>query len=346
MMRLLRPPASGRSAPELGGDGARLRAANRFAGVLVLAALGLLLAGVLQGNLVRGWLNPPYTMRIVLPETGVAGLSVGGEVQVLGTTVGRVTRIVIAPDQPLLAEAQIDRGAASFIRSDSRVFIRRQFGVAGAGFLEVTRGIGAPLDWGYAVLTAETDRSASQNLDQLIQDLRDQIVPLIEDIGRTARNIANITENLASPSGPMNSTLSALQDTAQRIQRGEGNVGRLIVDESMIGEVETILSRANTVLADLQTMSRALADQQQGVPGITRRANEAVGNVAQATRQAPNAARDVRVSAAALPALLTQVQQASLELERLLTALRAHPLIGGGRTGEPNERLPPSEVRP
>ena len=345
MMRLL-SPTRGRPAPEPGGEGSDLRRANRVAGALVLLAVGLLVAGLVQGNLVRGWLNPPYELRVILPETGVAGLSVGGEVQVLGITVGRVTRIVIEPDKPLLAETSVDRGAANFVRRDSRVFIRRQFGVAGAAFLEVTRGSGAELDWDYAVLTAETDRSAGQNLDQLIQDLREQIVPLIEDIGRTARNVATITEGLASPTGPMNTTLSALQDTAERIQRGEGSVGRLLVDESLIGEIETMIARANTITGEVQTVAQALADQQQGVPGITRRANEAVGNVAQATRQAPTMARDVRVSAAALPALLTQIQQASLELERLLAAIRAHPLLGGGRSSEPPERLPPSDIRP
>lgn len=345
MMRLLNP-TRGRPAPEPGGEGSDLRRANRVAGALVLLAVGLLVAGLVQGNLVRGWLNPPYELRVILPETGVAGLSVGGEVQVLGITVGRVTRIVIEPDKPLLAETSVDRGAANFVRRDSRVFIRRQFGVAGAAFLEVTRGSGAELDWDYAVLTAETDRSAGQNLDQLIQDLREQIVPLIEDIGRTARNVATITEGLASPTGPMNTTLSALQDTAERIQRGEGSVGRLLVDESLIGEIETMIARANTITGEVQTVAQALADQQQGVPGITRRANEAVGNVAQATRQAPTMARDVRVSAAALPALLTQIQQASLELERLLAAIRAHPLLGGGRSSEPPERLPPSDIRP
>ena len=345
MMRLL-SPTRGRPAPEPGGEGSDLRRANRVAGALVLLAVGLLVAGLVQGNLVRGWLNPPYELRVILPETGVAGLSVGGEVQVLGITVGRVTRIVIEPDKPLLAETSVDRGAANFVRRDSRVFIRRQFGVAGAAFLEITRGSGAELDWDYAVLTAETDRSAGQNLDQLIQDLREQIVPLIEDIGRTARNVATITEGLASPTGPMNTTLSALQDTAERIQRGEGSVGRLLVDESLIGEIETMIARANTITGEVQTVAQALADQQQGVPGITRRANEAVGNVAQATRQAPTMARDVRVSAAALPALLTQIQQASLELERLLAAIRAHPLLGGGRSSEPPERLPPSDIRP
>jgi phospholipid/cholesterol/gamma-HCH transport system substrate-binding protein len=345
MMRLLKPGPEARATPP--GDGARLRAANRLAGAVVLGALALLLAGLLQGNLLRGWLNPPLNLRIVLPETGVAGLAVGADVQVLGLSIGRVTRVVIEPDKPLLAETQVDRGATGFIRRDSRVFIRRQFGVAGPGFLEITRGGGEQLDWTYAVLTAETDRSASQNLDELIQDLRGQIVPLIEDIGRTARNVAVLTEGLASPGGPLNTTLSALQDTATRIQRGEGNVGRLLADESLIGEVETILARANAVIADVNAVSRALSDPQQGVPGITRRANEAAGNVATATRQAPTAARDVRVSAAALPALLTQVQQASLELERLLAALRANPLLGGGRSSaEPAERLPGTEVRP
>jgi phospholipid/cholesterol/gamma-HCH transport system substrate-binding protein len=343
------PPAAPertRTPPPPRDEAARLRTANRLAGALVLAALALLVGGLLEGNLVRGWLNPPYTLRVVLPESGVAGLAVGAEVQVLGITAGRVTRIVIEPDRPLLAEAQIDRGAAGFLRRDSRIFIRRQFGVAGAAFLEATRGSGPPIDWDYAVLTAETDRSASQNLDELIQELRGQIVPLIEDIGRTARNVAALTEGLASREGPLNSTLSALQDTAQRIQRGEGNVGRLLADESLIGEIETLISRANTMIAELQGTVAALSDEQQGIPAITRTAREAVGNVNQATRQAPTMARDLRVAAAALPGLLVQVQQASLELERLLASLRAHPLIGGGRSAEPRERLPPTQVRP
>ena len=335
-----RPPPAPRD------ESLRLRNANRLAGALVLAAIALLAGGLLEGNLVRGWLNPPYTMRVILSESRVAGLAVGAELQVLGISAGRVVRIAIEPDRPLLAEAQLDRGAAGFIRRDSRIFIRRQFGVAGAAFLEATSGTGAALDWDYAVLTAETDRSASQNLDEPIQGLRGRILPLIDDLGRTAENVARLTEGLASPQGPLQTTLGALQDTAQRIQRGEGNIGRLLADESLIGEAEAVLARANAIAAGLATIARALADPQQGVPDITRRVNEVAGSIAQVARQAPAMARDIRASAAALPGLLTQVQQASMELERLLTALRAHPLIGGGRSSEPPARLPPAELRP
>lgn len=347
-MRLVRRPAAAADQAQAGARdaSARLRAANRVAGLMVVAAAALIATAALQGNVLRGWLNPPYTLRIILPETGVAGLSVGAGIEVLGLTAGRVSRIVIEPDRPLLAEAQIDRGAASFIRRDSRIFIRRQFGIAGAAFLEATRGTGAPLDWEYAVLTAETDRGAGENLGNLIDELRGRLEPVLEDMARIVRNIATLTDGLVSPQGPLNTTLSALQDTAARIQRGEGNIGRLMVDETLIGEVETLLARTNAIAAELQATSRALADPNAGIPAMTRRANEAVGNLAQATRQAPTAARDVRVSAAALPSLLTQVQQASLELERLLLSLRSHPLLGGGRAAEPTERLPPAEVRP
>lgn len=330
-----------------GDEGQRLRNANRLAGVLVLVALVLLVGAVLQGGVLRAWLNPPLNLRILLPENGVAGLSVGGEVQVLGITVGRVTRIVIAPDRPLSAEAQIDRGASGFIRQDSRIVIRRQFGVAGAAFLDVSRGSGEPLNWDFAVIQAEVDRSAGDNLGTLIEELRGKIIPLIDDLGRTANNVAQITGGLAAPTGPLQSTLGSLSETAQRIERGEGNIGRLLADESIIGEVEAILARANAITVDLQATARALSDRDTGLPGVTRRAGEAAGNVATATRQVPNAARDVRVATGALPGLLIQVQQATLELERLLVALRSNPLIGGGRgANDPPDRLPASEVRP
>lgn len=325
----------------------RMRRANRLAGALVLLALALLVGAALQAGVLRAWLNPPLTLRILLPENGVAGLAVGAEVQVLGITAGRVNRIVIAPDRPLSAEAQIDRGASGFIRRDSRITIRRQFGVAGAAFLDVTRGTGPALDWDFAVIQAEIDRSAGDNLGTLIEELRGKINPLIDDLGRTANNVAQITQGLAAPEGPLQSTLSAFASTAQRIERGEGNVGRLLSDESIIGEVETILAQARAITADLARTTAALSDNNTGLPGVTRRAGEAAGNIATATRQAPNTARDVRVATGALPGLLIQVQQATLELERLLVALRSNPLVGGGRgSNDPPDRLPASEVRP
>ena len=90
----------------------------------------------------------------------MAGLSPGAEVQVLGIRAGEVRRIVIDPNQRMHAEARIEEQMTPFIRRNSQVVIRRQFGVAGAAFLEVSRGTGEPMDWGFAVLAAGTDRAS------------------------------------------------------------------------------------------------------------------------------------------------------------------------------------------
>ena len=59
--------------------------------------------------------------------------------------------------------------------------IRKQFGVAGAAYLDISRGAGESLDWEYAVLSAETDRAPTESLGEIITDLRNKIFPVIDE---------------------------------------------------------------------------------------------------------------------------------------------------------------------
>ena len=58
-----------------------------------------------------------------------------------------------------------------------RVFIRKQFGIAGAAFLEITRGQGEPLDWDYAVLTAEADQAPTESMGEILEEVRPRSCP-------------------------------------------------------------------------------------------------------------------------------------------------------------------------
>ncbi|MFO1158984.1 MAG: hypothetical protein U1E60_09105 [Reyranellaceae bacterium] len=58
-----------------------------------------------------------------------------------------------------------------FIRR-SVVSIRRQFGMAGAAFIDISRGTGPELDWSYAVIAASSDRAPTGTLGQMIDELR------------------------------------------------------------------------------------------------------------------------------------------------------------------------------
>lgn len=316
-----------------------MRHVNEWVGGLVLAAAALFVAAVLQAGVLGPLLTPALTLRVLLPPEGTGGLSAGAQVEVLGTRAGEVRRIVIDPRQQLYAEVRLSQGMDTFVRRDSRVFIRRQFGVAGAAFLEITRGTGLELDWDYAVLEVTREQGAGENLGQLIEELRAKLVPMIDDVGRITR---------------------ATADTVERINEGQGTVGRLLTDDTLVRELETAaaqldrtLAEANAVVIDVRRAVAGGATAAERLPQLIDIAEASLVNarritadLAAASPQAPRITRDVASATAVLPGLLTQVQQASLELERLLAALRANPILGGGRGAVQEERVPPREVRP
>src|SRR4029450_4769327 len=108
-------------------------------------------------GLLNDCFHPSFTLRILLPDEGVSGLAPGAEVQVLGTRAGEVGRIVIDPNPRMHAVARGDDEMRPFIRRDSVVSIRRQFGVAGAAYIDIQKGVGPELDWSYAVIVALTE---------------------------------------------------------------------------------------------------------------------------------------------------------------------------------------------
>ena len=101
-----------------------------------------------------------------------------------------------------------------FIRRDSQVFIRKQFGIAGAAFLEITRGHGEPLDWDYAVLTAEASQAPTESMGEILEDVRAKVLPIVDDVHRTVRAAGDLIAQLQAPGRPP-------PDDARRPRRGE-----------------------------------------------------------------------------------------------------------------------------
>ena len=179
----------------------------------MLLALAVFIAAILQAGVLRGLLNPTRDPSSHHARRGVGGSGRGSAVEVLGTRAGEVREIVIKPTENFHAILRIDKAMQPFIRSDSKVLIRKQFGIVGAAFLDITRGTGAELDWDYAVLEATPERGATENIGQIIDQLSTKIFPVIDKTDRVMTALANIVEEL---------------------DRGEGSAGRLLVDDTLI----------------------------------------------------------------------------------------------------------------
>jgi phospholipid/cholesterol/gamma-HCH transport system substrate-binding protein len=325
----------------------RLRHTDEWVGLIVVAAFMLFIGAVLEVGLLRDWFRPTATLRVVLPASGVSGLSSGADVEVLGIRAGVVRRVVILPDEQMYAEAAIDEQAQGFIRRDSQAVIRRRFGIAGAAYVDISHGNGAHMDWHYAVINATTERAPTESVGAVIDEVRAKIFPILDDTHRT---------------------ITTLADIAERVQKGEGSVGRLVSDDTLarnveqsvasvqsaIGRLGTAIDEINATTKEARALAARINANDDGVPALLRRINGLIANlqsvtrdIAQTTPRLPKIARNAEGASADLPALLTQTQIATSELEKLLTQLRGLWLLGGGGSAPPEaRRLPTNSIQP
>ena len=340
----------------------KFRYTNETVGLFVLMALLIFVAGIIYSGQVRKWFNPGETLKVVLPDDGLFGLAQGSTVEILGTKAGEVRDIVINPNQEIHADVRIDSEMAVFVRSDSKATIRKTFGIAGDAYLEITRGTAEPLDWEYAVLTVESDRSTSDTLSEMIEEVRAKVMPVIDDAHKAILMLTAVAKELQDPDKGVQQLLANLNSISDRIDRGEGAIGRLLTEDKLVRDLEALVTRMDPIFDDLEKtiqnvsgFSKEFDIETGDIPEITRDLKKTVASMemvmkdlSQATPHLPQIVKNVGDTTDTVPVLVLQAQQVMVELESLLQQLQSSWLLGGG-SGKPSQtatRISPLEVSP
>jgi phospholipid/cholesterol/gamma-HCH transport system substrate-binding protein len=320
---------------------------DEIVGAVVLACIGVFIAVLINAGLLKDWFQPSFTLRILLPDEGVSGLAPGAEVQVLGTRAGEVRRIVIDPNQRMHAIARVEDQMRPFIRRDSVVSIRRQFGVAGAAYIDISRGTGPELDWSYAVIAATSERAPTDTLSQMIDELRAKVIPLLDDAHKAVEAFTAVARRAVDPAGPLEQTLSSAAAVVRKVESGDGVAGRLISNDKLGNDLEASLVSIREMAAQLERTSKdaRIAQIIQKTDSILTSLQATTRNLAATT---PRITENVAITTEALPSTLLQAQIAAHELELLLGQLRHHWLFGGSSTpaAPASQRAPALQVRP
>ena len=320
---------------------------QEIVGAVVLACIGVFIVVLINAGLLKDWFQPSFTLRILLPDEGVSGLAPGAEVQVLGTRAGEVRRIVIDPNQRMHAVARVEDQMRPFIRRDSVVSIRRQFGVAGAAFIDISRGTGPELDWSYAVIAATSERAPTDTLGQMIDELRAKVIPILDDVHKAVEAFTAVAHRAVDPAGPLEQTLSSAAAVVHKIESGDGVAGRLIANDKLGNDLEASLVSIREMAAQLERTSKdaRIAQIIQKTDSILTSLQATTRNLAATT---PRITENVAVTTEALPSTLLQAQIAAHELELLLGQLRHHWLFGGSSApaAPATQRAPAIQVRP
>jgi phospholipid/cholesterol/gamma-HCH transport system substrate-binding protein len=348
-------------------DEKRRRYLNRAVGFFVIATAGLALAAFVQSGRIERWFNPLQPVKVILPQRGLHGLSAGAKVEILGTDAGEVEEIVIEPDQQIHARVLIRRDMRPFVRQDSTAFIRKRFGVAGDSYLDITRGTGQPMDWDYAVLDAQVDRSATDMLQRTLTDLRDEALPLLKQTRKAVQTYGTLGQQLTDPQGEVQTTLRSITQVASKLRTKQGLAGRLINDPNLANETQALFKRLNRRLNELEPVLRDLKgtaknmrnfsdtlDRQSGeLPKVSQkvRANlnelqKILKDLSQTSPRLPQVADQLEQTTSQMPALTVQVQSTLLQIEKLVASLRSSWLIGGGDDRSQPRQLTPEEASP
>jgi phospholipid/cholesterol/gamma-HCH transport system substrate-binding protein len=197
------------------------------------------------------------------------------------------------------------------------------------------------------VIQGTTERDPTESIGTLIDQMRDKVFPVLDDIGRTTHALAGMVDNM---------------------RQGRGDIGRLLVDDTLVRQAEGVVASAQQDIVSIGSIVAQLEDAahnitqltknvklpQNSVLGLLKRIDSVLASLqavmqqlGQASQHLPQIARNLEGSSASLPSLLTQTQQAVHDLDQLVVQLRGSWLLGG--SGPPPTvpfRLPPTEVRP
>mgnify|MGYP003362364528 CR=1 FL=1 len=304
----------------------RVRYADEWVGVLVLFSLLILFGAVLEAGVLRSWLTPAGRLRIVLPENGVGGLSVGDNLEVMGIHAGTIRRVRINPSGGMYAIAEIDPDIEPYIRRDSAAVIRRQFVVAGASYIDISRGTGDKLDWSYAVLNATNAPNPADTITQTFADIRARIMPVLDNAQH------------------MMATMDA---TITDMHAGKGSIGRLMTNDELIRQAETTISTLNATISQLTPIEGQLANVMKKADASMANVQKATGDLRNASPQLPGITKNLNDASQQLPVLLVQAQTTAHSLQQLVDQMRGMWLLGGHGTPAPTHgRLSPRKVQP
>lgn len=212
-------------------------------GLLILAALGILSAGVFFVGSTGNVFGDRF--RLVTLMQSASGLSQGAAVQLAGQNVGQVAGVELLPPGQRPAEGQavavtlaVNRDVASQIRSDSRAHVQTQ-GLLGDRLINISPG------------SSGADRLSEGDTLPAVEPLDYQAI--LNEASGAVSNLTSITRDLSG--------------LTERVARGEGTAGRLLLDPalyrrlvSLSGSLDSTLTAVNR--DDGGTLGRLLHDDE------------------------------------------------------------------------------------
>ncbi|MFH0907730.1 MAG: MlaD family protein [bacterium] len=301
----------------------KFRYVNEIVGTFVLAVVLLLAIGIILAGRAQEWFVPKHELMLDFPPEGSLGLKKGSEVEILGTTVGKIERIKVNDDGSMRGEMIVKGDFIRFIRADSLAIAKKKFGIAGDAYVEITKGSGEVLGE-EATLTLLKDTELIEIAQNILNQIQEATIPAIESIQKAIDEYTRLAADIRDPKGPLFMLLENLEKITDGLEKGEGSAGQILRSPELVNQLNNILKQVNDSLVKVQTV---------------------LDDVKKTSVQLPSMAEKVGGEIDDMPGLVLQTQETMREAERLIEGIQKSWLVRGYVTQPQTGRLIlPSEV--
>jgi phospholipid/cholesterol/gamma-HCH transport system substrate-binding protein len=249
-------------------------------GLLVIFSFVLLALAIFVIGGQSGILEPKYTVTAYFPSAN--GLRDGAEVWLEGVTIGNVSRVNINPspdpNRSVAVEMSLVQRYQNIIRSDSIAVINTQ-GLLGDKIVDISRGseAGAVISDGGALQGTEAGDireiiSGTNDFIANLDVLSDQIVRMAERVDRGEGTLGKFL----SDSSIYDNADRAVQEAnllVRDARTGEGTIGKLINDDDIHNKIMQISERLDTLIEKIES-GNGTAGRLVNDPAVYNRANE------------------------------------------------------------------------
>ena len=284
----------------------KFRYVNEIAGVFVFLSFFLVIAVFIAAGFIQGRFETKvFYHTLFSTKDGTYGLQKGCETRILSTQAGSVLRILPNENGQIEALFEIKKSFQKFVRTDSRVVVKKKFGVAGDAYLEIIPGDPKKHKLPeMSVIPCSKESEVMETLKDVLQNLQnsfnpvmkkleeslDQIPPMLEQITKTFAvaegYIVSLKENTIPP---LQKTTALMNDLSVVLKIFEAtliktdNLAKGLTEDSipMIREFRDVIQELKKVILNFQNFTNMLQDQKiqiflEDLPGLTLRLEEAL----------------------------------------------------------------------
>ena len=259
-------------------------------------------------------------------------LKPGAQVKIFNTWVGFVEKVELTRENRVKITIKIFENDAAKIRADSIATVDSPT-IIGSEFIAITPGSPEkPAIPKEGIISSK----AKKNIGEYLKDY--DIEKKVEDFGQLISDLKIVMERLKDPEGPLFGILYDLKEATNKLNKGEGSLGRLVMEEDLYREARIAIKDLREASQGINELSDTVANGIHLLPDIMEKINDTAQKLDQVMSR-------LKTATERAPAMQRQVEEALTEVNRILESLKKSFFIRHNLPQEPVPKIHVPEVR-